>query len=329
MSILDIPKNVWDSSYRSVKKLAVLNPLTIRQKSTRAKAFFALALVCFFWGTTWIATKQAVKGMPALQMVGLRQTIAGFCFILFYIVKKEPWPTLKEWRGILILTVLNFLLSNALSAWGVKYIPAGLASIIAATLPLWLVIIGRLRGEKRLPLMAYIGVIIGLGGICIIFSQHVKGFLNPEFRMGIIISFTAVWTWAIGTLYTKKHAVQFNPYFSIGLQMFIGGGILLIMSYLFPAGSMKALPLQHIPLRSWLGIAYLIIFGSFIAFIAYLYALQHLPTQQASMYSYVNPIVALLFSALLFNETLTAYIIIGGIVTLLGVYVVNKSTKKG
>ena len=123
----------------SIKQLSVFNPFTIHKKGTRAKAIFALALVCFLWGTTWIASKEGVKYMPALQMAGIRQIIAGSLYVsLFFITKASSLPKGKEWIPILVLSFLNFILSNGLSTWGVKYISAGLGSIMGAIFPLWL-----------------------------------------------------------------------------------------------------------------------------------------------------------------------------------------------
>src|SRR5258705_13811591 len=113
----DINKTLSQTN-QSIRRLSVLNPLTIRKKGTKAKAVFALALVCFFWGTTWVASKQGVKYMPALQLAGIRQLLGGLCFIAFFLYRRDPWPKGKEWRTIFILSFLNFLLSNALSTWG-------------------------------------------------------------------------------------------------------------------------------------------------------------------------------------------------------------------
>ena len=125
----------------SIKQLSVFNPWTIRKKGTKSKAIFALALVCFFWGTTWLASKEGVKHMPALQMAGIRQVIAGLLYVSFFLAKGVKLPKGREWIPILVLSFLNFVLSNGLSTWGVKFISAGLGSIIGAIFPLWLVLI--------------------------------------------------------------------------------------------------------------------------------------------------------------------------------------------
>ena len=323
MNIFDFHKTILQSSADSLRKLSVFNPLTIRKKGTRAKALFALALVCILWGTTWIASKEGVRRMPALQLAGIRQLIAGTIYVVFFLSKKTKLPVGKEWIPIIVLSILNFILSNGLSTWGVKYISAGLGSIMGAIFPLWIVIIGFFSSREKIPAKAMMGLLLGFGGVCIIFYDHLHDLLNPDFLKGIILSSIATWTWAFGTLYTKKRAGFFNPYFSLGLQMLISGVSLLS----FTTINGTAISISSIPWQSWSAIAYLIIFGSLIAFICYLYALQNLPTEQASIYAYINPMVAVLCGWLVFGEKITIYITIGGAVALLGVFLVNKAFK--
>lgn len=283
----------------------------------------ALCWVSFFWGTTWIASKEGVKHMPALQLVAIRQFLGGFLYISFFLFKKAPWPKGKQWKTIIILSILNFMLSNALSTWGVKYISSGLGAIIGAIVPLWIVIITFFRGE-RLSRISVVGLIVSFSGVCVIFYDHLHDFLIPNFRFGIIISIISTLTWAFGTLYTKKKAATFNPYFSLGIQMFLSS--ILLFAYTGATGT--SVNLSAIPALSWWSIGYLVIFGSILTFIAFIYALQNLPAEINSVYSYINPIVAVLLGALIFGEALNAAIAIGGAVTLFGLYMVNYSLRK-
>jgi drug/metabolite transporter (DMT)-like permease len=312
------------SAAETVKSLSAFNPLTIRKKGTRVKAIFALAVVSVVWGTTWLASKQGVKQMPALEMAGIRQMIGGVIYLAYFSMKGATWPKGKDVLPLLVLAFLNFVCSNGLSTWGVKYISAGLGAIIGAIFPLWLVIIGLFSSKEKIPVKAIWGLVLGFAGVCIIFYDHLKDFLNPDFRFGIILSIIATWTWAFGSLYTKKHAHQFNPYFGLGFQMAVAGVALFFISTF----DTNFVPIPKIPVVSWVSIAYLVVFGSLIAFVAYLYSLQHLPTEQASIYAYINPVVAVLLGALIFDEALTAFLIAGGAVALYGVYLVNKAFKK-
>jgi drug/metabolite transporter (DMT)-like permease len=283
----------------------------------------ALCWVSFFWGTTWIASKEGVKHMPALQLAGIRQFIGGVLYISFFMFKKTPWPKGKQWKTIIILSILNFVLSNGLSTWGVKYISSGLGAIIGALVPLWVVIISFFRGE-RLARLAVIGLVVSFGGVCVIFYDHLSDFLLPDFRFGIFISIISTLTWAFGTLYTKKKAASFNPYFSLGLQMFLSS----ILLFAFTGATGTSVSLSSIPMISWLSIAYLVIFGSVLTFIAFIYALQNLPAEINSIYAYINPIVAVILGTIIFGESLTTAIAIGGGVTLTGLYMVNYSLRK-
>ncbi len=283
----------------------------------------ALCWVSFFWGTTWLASKEGVKHMPALQLAGIRQLIGGFLYVCFFLYKKTPWPKGKQWKAILILSILNFVLSNGLSTWGVKYISSGLGAIIGAIFPLWIVLITVLRGE-RIARLSILGLVVSFGGVCVIFYDHLADFIKPDFRFGIFLSLFSTVTWAYGTLYTRKKAASFNPYFSLGLQMVISSTILLAITGATGTG----VSITAIPANSWWAIGYLTIIGSVLTFIAFIYALQNLPAHISSVYAYINPIVAVLLGALIFGEPLTFAIAIGGGITLCGLYLVNYSIRK-
>ncbi|KOP37149.1 drug/metabolite-transporting permease [Flavobacterium sp. WLB] len=283
----------------------------------------ALCWVSFFWGTTWLASKEGVKHMPALQLATIRQFLGGLIYVGYFLLKKEPWPKGKQWRTILVLSFLNFVCSNGLSTWGVKYMTSGLGAIISALFPIWIIIINFFNGE-RIAKMALFGILISFGGICIIFIDYIADFLRPDFQFGIILMTASTITWAFGILQTKKKAASFNPYFSLGLQMLI--------SSVFLFGITEAtgvnIPLSEIPSESWWAIGYLVIIGSVLTFIAFIYTLQHLPTEISSIYVYINPIVAMILGSIIFGETLTQAIAIGSAVTLTGLYMVNKSIRK-
>lgn len=294
-----------------------------KTSSTRTKALLALTWVSIIWGTTWVASRAGVMHMPALEMSGIRQSISGFLFIIYFVALKHPWPRGKQWRVIIVSCILNFILSNGLSTWGVKYISGGLGSIISAIFPLWLVIIMMFRG-RRLPVMALFGILLGFTGVCIIFYEHLHDFYNPEFRFGICLSLVATVTWAFGTLYIKKQANNFNPYFSLGFQMALSGITLFSISVI----SGTAIPLSQIPAISWWSIAYLVIFGSITTFAFYIYSLRHLPAALASVYAYINPVVAVLLGSMILNEKLTLFLAAGAAITLGGVYLVNNSLRE-
>lgn len=265
--------------------------------------------------------------MPALQLAGIRQTCGGLLYVIYFLLKGATLPKGKEWWTIITLSLLNFALTNGLTTWGVQFISAGLGAIIAATFPLWMVII-KLFGKKksRIPAQAFVGLLLGFGGVCIIFYDHLADFFNPDFRFGIMLSLSGAWSWAFGTLYTKQQASvsAFNPYFGLGLQMLFSGFLLLGIAH----GSGYVIPYTEIVWQSWVSIGYLVIIGSVVSFMAFLYALQRLPTEQSSIYAYMNPIVAVLLGSIWFDEKLSIAIAVGGAVTLLGVHLINKTFRK-
>ena len=282
----------------------------------------ALCWVSFFWGTTWIASKEGVKYMPAFQLAGIRQGIGGILYVGYFLFKKAPWPKGKQWNTIILLSVLNFIFSNGLSTWGVKYISGGLGAIIGAIFPIWIVLIMLFKGEK-INRLSILGMVVSFGGICYIFYDHLADFINPDFRFGIFISLFSTVTWAFGSLYTKKKVASFNPYFSLGLQMLISSAFILFITEATNTG----ISIKAIPAESWWAIGYLVLVGSVLTFIAFIYALQKLPPEISSIYAYINPIVAVLIGTLVFGEPLTLFLILGGIITLFGLYLVNYSMR--
>ena len=172
--------------------------------------------------------------------------------------------------------------------------------------------------------MAWFGILIGFAGICILFYDHLLELFEPAFQLGVFLGLMAALTWAFGTIYTKEFASSFNPYHSIGWQMFISGITLTAVAQV----SGHVIPLAQVSLYTWGAIAFLVIVSSIIAFIAYLYALQNLPTSLVSIYAYINPIVAVVTGSILINERMTLIMLLGAVVTLTGVYIVNRSLRK-
>lgn len=289
----------------------------------RNKAYLVLLWVCIGWGSTWVVSKIGVTNMPPLQMAALRQFFGGLILCLFFLSKKHVLPTKAQWPIILLMALLNFVLSNGLSTWGVKYISPGLGAILGAIFPLWLVIIYFFRGRK-VKTFAIVGMLIGFAGVCIIFNDHLKDFANSDFQFGIFLSIIATITWAFGAMYTQEHVFGFNPYFGLGIQMLLSGIVLYAISFL----TKQQIALSEIPAKAWWSIIYLVIMGSVLTFSAYIYVLKHLPMEIASIYAYMNPVFAILISHFVFPDKITASLIIGGIVTLGGVYLVNRSIRK-
>lgn len=308
-----------------------LNFLQKRQ-SLRIKAsggsfgYVALTLTSVVWGTTWAAAKVGIQGMHPLYFSAIRQTLGGLIFLLYFILTgKAVWPSPKEWRWLLMMALLLFVFSNGLTTWGIQYISSGLGSIIAAISPLVVAIIQWITGHHERPnRQALIGLVAGFAGVGIIFYEHLADFGNARFLIGIILSLVAAVSWSLATLLTAASKNGLNRYYSLGWQMFLAGIILHIVC----ASADISSPLQKVSLQSWQALGYMVVMGSLITFGALVYSLQHLPPTIASLYAYFNPMVAVLLGHILLKEPLSIFLLAGGIVTLIGVFIVNNAYKK-
>lgn len=288
--------------------------------------YIALTLTCTLWGTTWVASKIGVLAMPALQMAAIRQFLAGFCMLTFFMgFKRLPWPTREQWKWLVILGLLMFVFANGLSTWSLYYIPSGLSALIGALYPLCVALIEIIFfRSKRMSVLSALGFILGLAGVLIVFYENAFSGLSGGFIYGILLSFGAMLSWTTGTILIVRNNTAMNPYYATGWQMVISAVVLYGM-----AGFMQPmLPVMQIPLTAWLVIIYLVVFGSIISFVAFIYSMKKLPAPIASLYAYINPLVALLTGALVLNEKLTIHILYGAIVTMAGVFMVNFSIRK-
>lgn len=263
--------------------------------------------------------------MPALQLAGYRQFIAGSLYLIFFFIKGYRLPSKDQFIQFLWMSLLMIVINNGFSTWSMKYMPSGLGAVIGAASPLWIAVISTfIFNETRLNITTVVGLVLGVVGILIIFSDYLDDLLNSSFSIGVLLNVAASVTWAFGTIFTVRNAKHVNPYLSIGWQMFMGGIILSIVAYF--TGQFIS-PVQ-IDIEAWSSIAYLVIIGSIITYSAFIYALKRLPAAQVSIYAYVNPIVAVILGAIINNEKLTIVIAAGTMVTIIGIYLVNTGFKR-
>lgn len=292
----------------------------------RTKGYLALLTTSFVWGTTWVASKLGINDMPALQMAYIRQFIAGTCFVLFFLlVKKIHLPTRKQLYWLLMLAVLMFVFANGLSTWSLAYIPTGLGALIGALYPLSVVIIEKFFFQsKKLTALTYIGLLLGIGGIGIVFYENAFSSSGPGFYFGLALALIAMLAWSLGTVFIARNKANINPYYGTGWQMLISSVILFVWAEL----GGQTIPMAAISANAWLVIIYLVVFGSIISFVAFIYSMKRLPAALASLYAYFNPLVAMVIAAIILKEKLTIHIVWGAIVTLAGVFIVNYSMRK-
>jgi drug/metabolite transporter (DMT)-like permease len=284
-------------------------------------AYMALAAVCVIWGTTYLALRIAVAHFPALLFTALRQIIAGMIIVGGVLLfMKSALPSLPHLLRQAIAGFFMISVGNGFVAWAEMYIPSGIAAIICSLMPVVVILMNlSIHREERPNAMIILGVVLGMLGIVLIFSEHLGEFSNREYIMGIILTFLAVLGWAGASIWIKRKNTESNLYLNAGLQMFFGGVLLIPLSLMFDDYSLISWDAEAI-----YPFIYLVIFGSLVAYVSYSYALRKLPMTIVSLYAYINPLVAVVLGWLVLGEKLNGKIGLAFLITVLGIYTVNK-----
>lgn len=284
-------------------------------------AYVALGIVCLIWGTTYLALRIAVAHFPPLLFTALRQSLAGLIILgVLLISNKGEWPSFGHAMRQFVAGFFMISVGNGFVAWGEMYIPSGIAAIICSLMPVVVILIniGIHREEKPNPKILA-GVLLGLIGIILIFSEHLGEFSRPEYVGGILLTFGAVLGWAFGSIWIKKKNNSTNLFLNAGLQM-LGGGIWLFpISLVFDDYSAISLTPEAV-----YPFIYLVIFGSIVAYLSFSYALRKLPMTIVSLYAYINPLVAVILGWAVLQEQLNLRIVVAFIITVGGIYLVNR-----
>lgn len=293
--------------------------------TTKQKAYIGLGLTSIIWGTTWVASKYGIKqGMLAFELSAIRNGLGGLLLIVFFLLKGQKLPTFKEFKWLLGMSILLFVIANGFSTYALKEIPSGLAALIAALYPLSVVIIEKVKyNNTKITTLTFQGMLLGIIGIGIVFYENLAVHNSVGYFVGVVVSLIAMLSWSLGTIFIARNKMDMNPYYATGWQMFLSCFFLGA----FALASGKAIPIQEITFTIWMVITYLIVASSIIAFAAFIYTMKYLPPAIASLYAYINPIVATIVGAYMVNEKLSLPIFVGSFVTLTGVYLVNKSMK--
>ncbi len=294
--------------------------------SSQKKAYLALTITSIVWGTTWVASKMGVKHMPAFELASIRQFLGGSIYVIFFLIKGEKLPTRKQLLWLFPLAFLMFVSANGIATYGLQFITSGLAALIAALYPLSVVLIERFYFKAiKINVPTLIGLFLGLIGIGFIFYKDSLQVHGSNYLLGVGLSMFAMFSWSVGSILIARNKINMNAYNSIGWQMLISA----VCMGIFTFSTGDYIPLNEIPSISWAAIIYMVIGGSIFAFVSFIYSMKHLHPAIASLYAYINPIVAIWVGSLLVEgEAITWNSIIGTICTLLGVYLVNRSLKK-
>jgi drug/metabolite transporter (DMT)-like permease len=262
--------------------------------------------------------------MPAFELASIRQLLGGSIYVSFFLLRGEGLPTKKQFLWLIPMAFLMFVSSNGIATYGLQFITSGLAALIAALYPLSVVLIERFYFKAiKITAQTMIGLLLGLLGIAFIFYKDSLLVHGTHYALGVGLSLFAMITWSVGSIIISRNKINMNAYYSIGWQMLISA----VTMGLFTLYTGNYIALHEIPAISWGVIIYMVIGGSVFAFISFIYSMKHLNPAIASLYAYINPIVAIWVGSLLLNEKMSFTSIIGTICTLIGVYLVNRSLK--
>ncbi|HEY8921634.1 MAG TPA: EamA family transporter [Candidatus Limnocylindria bacterium] len=305
-----------------------MTPATGRPSTLAVAA--ALGTVYVLWGSTYLAIAFMIESLPPLLAAGIRFLTAGLTLVAF-VVARARWrrrrgltgealvrPRAVEWRTAFIVGALLLLGGNGMVSIAEQTIPTGIAAVIIATTPIWLSLFDALLTRRMPSLLAIGGLLVGLGGVAILLLP--SSGLDSFDPIGIGILVVAAVSWASGSLYARRGPLPRNQLLGTGMEQLAGGLVLLAAGVAI--GELGRFDPGAVTTASLLGLAFLIVFGSLVAFTAYIWLLNHVAVTTVATYAYVNPVVAVALGVAFRGETLTprsllaAALIIGAVVAM-------------
>jgi drug/metabolite transporter (DMT)-like permease len=290
-------------------------------KHEKAWAWVAFAIVCVVWGTTYLGIRIALDTVPPLLLTGTRFTAAGLIMLAVAALRGEKIP--RDFRTLANLALVGFLMvgvGNLAVVWAELHVPSGIAALLVATAPFWMAIIEMFRrAGERVSLRGGIGMAIGFLGVALLVTPRGSGgTLSLGFILGALAIQVGGICWQLGSAHGKYNLKHVPLMSSAALQMLFGGVIVSIVGLALGEASRFVLT----P-RTFAALAYLTIFGSVIAYSAYVFALAHMRTTHTSLYAYVNPVVAVFLGWLILGEPLTWVSVLAMVIILAGVALVQ------
>jgi drug/metabolite transporter (DMT)-like permease len=291
--------------------------------SDKTLSWMAFGAVALFWGTTFYAIRVGVQTMPPFLMAAIRQFSAGAIIVGYFMFKGNAWPSFNEFKRYAVLGFFMFVLGNGLVSWGIMHVPSGLAAIVCALTPVWMVVINSFGLQKE-----RINIKVGAGfAICflaqfLIFRNKGIALQDSGFVWGIVFVFVANVAWAYGSIYAKRNKVEIHPMMASGIQMLCGGLMLFIVGT-----SIGEWQYMQPDISAIYSIIYLIVIGSILSYGCFMYVLKRLPATIVSTYAYINTVVAVMMGWLLLSEPLTIDMFIGVLFTIAGVWMVTRYNK--
>ncbi|HEV2095211.1 MAG TPA: EamA family transporter [Chthoniobacterales bacterium] len=299
------------------------------RKMALLAAFGTLYVV---WGSTYLAIRFAIATIPPLLMVGTRYLLAGLIMYGIARWQRAPRGSVADWRNALIIGACLLLGGNGGVAIAEQYVSSGLASVMIATVPIYIALLGwAMRITERPRPIVWVGLAGGLIGVGILLAPALKfsGIEQKHAGLGLLILLFASFTWSAGSLYSRLNKNAPSPFLAAGQQMLCGGALLFLAGLI--AGELRQFHPHEITALSFGAFLYLVIIGAIVGFTAYMWLLRHCDPAKVATYAYVNPIVAVLLGAVFAGETLglravvAAGLIIGSVALVITVQQTRRS----
>ena len=285
------------------------------------RAWIAWVAVCLIWGTTYFGIKISLETMPPFLMGGLRYVMAGAMLAAILIAMGRPLPPRDAWGRLTVLGFFMLFLGNGGVVWGELYVPSGLTAVLIGTSPFWMVSIdAMLNSGRQLHVRQWIGLLVGFAGIVLLVWPDIVGggISGRNFALGVVAIQIACAGWGVGSAYTRRHVMPKDVLGAAAVQMFAGGIFLTIAGTL--TGEWPRLSFSPRTLTAFL---YLVIIGAVVAFAAYSYALRYLDIAIVSLYSYVNPVIAVALGTIFLDEPFHIRMLVAAAIIVVGIVIVG------
>ncbi len=299
---------------------AVAQPAADAAPST-ATVVAAFAAVYLIWGSTYLAIRFAIETIPPLCMAAVRFLVAGTVLYAWARARGAPKPGLRQWRDAAVVGTLLLGVGNGGVVVAEQWVPSGLTALLVGSVPLWMVLVDWGWGSRARPgRRVAVGLLAGFVGMGVLVGSPGVGAGGRQELLGGLLLVGASLSWASGSIYSRHASKPPRPRLWVAMQMLTGGVVLTLGSFI--TGEVSALHPTTVSAKSALALAYLIVFGALVGYVAYIWLLSVSTPARVSTYAYVNPVVALFLGWALAGEPLTyrsllaAAIIIGAVVVI-------------
>ncbi|HZA98672.1 MAG TPA: EamA family transporter [Gemmatimonadales bacterium] len=279
-------------------------------------AFFA---VYVFWGMTYLAMRVAVEDIPPYLMAGTRFVLAGLILYAVARHRGDDAPTALNWRAAVVVGGFLLLGGNASVAWAEQRVSSGLAALLIGVMPIWMVSLEWLRGGSRPRLNVVAGLLLGALGVGLLVLPRGGG--DSVDLLGAIVLIVAAASWAWGSVISKSAGLPKSPFMATSMEMIAGGTLCVLVAVL--TGELGNFSPAHVSGEALLAWLFLVIFGSLVAFTAFIWLLGVVSIAKVGTYAYVNPIVAVVLGWAILGEQITLTTVFAAILILCGVAMVN------